>query len=202
FEASLTDANGNSLLLPIAASRDAFLNITEGQAPVLSPNARLAGGTVDMDLSHIPAGTQAFLRIRLVNNDSDTSTSVHLSDPQVIAAAMNTPNAVTPVAGAPGLVNQVDFTALADVTTSMTATYGQTSLNEQSDVLYAGLTLENSGSYPVDAPLVAVITHLSDPTVHVRGSDGLTPDGFPYFDLSGSMAGSTLAAGQSTTLRT
>ena len=39
-------------------------------------------------------------------------------------------------------------------------------------------------------PLVAVITHLSDPTVHVRGSDGLTAEGLPYFDLRGTMAGS------------
>src|SRR5262249_18359342 len=96
FEASLIDANGNSLVLPIAGTRDAFLNITEGQSPVLSPNVQLAGGTVDVDLSHIPAGTQARLRVRLVNNDSDTTTSVDVGEPQVIIAAMNTPGAVTP----------------------------------------------------------------------------------------------------------
>ena len=95
----MTDANGNSLVLPIAGSRDAFLNITEGQAAVLSPNVQLNGDTVDVDLSHIPAGTQAQLTVRLVNNDSDTTTSVHVSSAQVIAGAMNTPGAVTPAVG-------------------------------------------------------------------------------------------------------
>ena len=96
FEASLTDADGNSLVLPIAGSQDAFLNITEGQSPVISPNVQLNNGTVDIDLSHITPGTQATLTVRLVNNDSDTATSVHISDPQIIAATMNTPAAVTP----------------------------------------------------------------------------------------------------------
>jgi RHS repeat-associated protein len=202
FEASLIDADGNSLVLPITGSRDAFLNITEGQAPVLSPNAQLTGDTVDLDLSHIAAGTQARLRIRLVNNDSDTTTSVIVRDVQVIAAAMNTPGAVTPAATAAMAANRIDFTAPADVTTSMTAVYGQTSFNEKSDVLFGGLALKNTGSYPVDAPLVAVITHLSDPSVHLRNGDGSTPDGLPFFDLSESVAGSTLAPGQSTGART
>src|SRR5262245_28737655 len=202
FEASLTDADGNPLVLPIAGTRDAFFNITEGQAPVLSPNARLTGDTVDVDLSHIPAGTQAKLRVRLVNNDADSTTSVSLEEPEVIAAAMGTPGAVTPAAAAAAAPGGIDFAGLADVTTSVTAAYGQTSFNEKTDVLFAGLALKNTGSYPVDAPLVAVITHLSDPSVRVRNSDGLTPEGLPYFDLSGSVAGGTLAPGQSTGART
>src|SRR5262249_20205268 len=161
---SLTDQSGNTLVLPIAGTRDAFLNITEGQAPVLSPNVRLAGDTVDVDLSHIPAGTQARLRIRLVNSDSDSTTSVNVQDPQVIAAVMATPGAVTPAAAAASAPGGIDLAALADVTTSMTATYGQTSFNEKSDVLFAGLTVTNTGSYPVDAPLAAVVAHLSDPS--------------------------------------
>src|SRR4029078_2675221 len=115
-------------------------NLTEGQAPALGPNALLAGGTVDVDLSHIPAGTQALLRIRLTNEDADTKTSVRLSEPQVVAATMNTPGAVTTAAASTAVGSHIDFSALADVTSSMTATYGQTSLNEKSNVLYAGLT--------------------------------------------------------------
>jgi hypothetical protein len=206
FEASLTDADGNSLVLPIAGSRDAFLNISAAQAPVLSPNAQVSGGTVDVDLSHIPAGTQAQLEVRLVNNDSDpdtdTNTTVGIDKAQIIAQTMNTPAAVTPAVAVTAAANNIDFSALADVSTSMTATYGQTSFNQQSGVLYAGLTVQNTGTYPVDAPLVAVITHLSDPSIRVRGKDGVTPDGLPYFDLSGLIGSSTLAVGQSTGTRT
>jgi RHS repeat-associated protein len=206
FEASLTDVNGNSLVLPIAGSRDAFLNITANQAPVLGPNVQVAGSTVDVDLSHIPAGTQAQLEVRLVNNDSnpdtDTNTTVGIDKAQVIAQAMNTPAAVTPAAAVAAATSSIDFSALTDVSTSMTATYGQTSFIQQSGVLYAGLTIQNTGTFPVDAPLVAVVAHLSDPSIHVRGSDGVTPDGLPYFDLSGLIGGSTLAAGQATATRT
>ena len=196
FEASLTDAAGNPLVLPIATSRDAFLNITEGQSPVLSTNVQMTGNTVDVDLSHVPAGTQAVLHVRLVNNDSDTTTSVQVGSAQIISGGLNTPVAVTPAA-ATASATGVDFTHLADVTSSMTATYGETSLDEQAGALFASVSVQNTGTYPVDGPVVAVITNLSDPSIHVRGSDGQTPGGLPYFVLGGS-----LAPGQSTTPRT
>lgn len=202
FEASLTDSTGNSLVLPIAGSRDAFFNISEGQSPALSSNARLTGDTVDLDLSHIAAGTEARLRVRLVNNDADTTTSVSVTEAKLIAGTMNTPSAAT-LAQTPAFpMGNVDLSTLADITSSMAVTYSQSSLNEQTDVLYADLTLQNAGTYPVDSPVVAVITHLSDPTVNVRNSDGLTPDRSPYLDLSGLIGGRTLAAGQSTGTRT
>ena len=202
FEASLTDSNGNSLVLPISSSQDAFLNISEGQAPVISPNVQLNNGTVDVDLSHITPGTQATLTVRLVNNDSDTATTVHISNPQIISATMNTPAAVTPAVTAPVASEKIGFSGLSDVSTSMTAVYGETSLDRQSNVLLVGLAVQNTGTYPVDAPLVAVITNLSDPSVRVRNSDGLTPGGLPYYDLSGFIGGNTLAPGQSTAGRT
>jgi RHS repeat-associated protein len=198
FEASLTDANGNSLVLPISSSQDVFLNITDGQAPIVSPNAQLANGTVDVDLSHITPGTQATLTARLVNNYSDTGTTVHISDPQILAATMNTPIAATPAATPSVNPENIDFASLTDVTTSITSVYGETSLNQHSNVLFAGLAVQNSGTFPVDAPLVVVITNLSDPSIRVRDADGQTPDGSPYFVLSGS----DLATGQSTGSRT
>jgi len=202
FEASLTDANGNSLVLPITSSQDAFLNISQEQAPLISPNIQLNNGTVDVDLSHITPGTQATLTIRLVNTDSDTGTTVHFSDPQIVAATMNTPAAVTPAPAPPAGSANIDFSGLTDVTTSMTAVYGETSLNQQSKVLLVGLAVKNTGTFPVDAPLVAVISGLSDPSIRVRNRDGVTPGGLPYFDLSGFIGGDTLAPGQSSTGRT
>jgi RHS repeat-associated protein len=197
FEASLTDANGNSLVLPISSSQDAFLNISEQQVTLLSPNAELHNTTVDVDLSHITPGTQATLTVRLVNNDSDTGTTVHISAPQIITASMSTPEAVTP-APAPLPPSPVDFTTLSDVTGSMTAVYGETSLHELTNVLSAGLAITNSGSYGVHGPLVAIIRNLSDPSIRVRDADGQTPDGSPYFVLTGSDLPTAQTAGSRT----
>src|SRR5262249_32951332 len=91
FEAALVDDQGNPLVLPIAGAHDAFFNITEGQQPVLSPNARQVGTTVSVDLSHIPAGIPATLELRLVNNDSDTTTSVTIDNVDVVPGALGTP---------------------------------------------------------------------------------------------------------------
>ena len=115
---------------------------------------------------------------------------------------MNTPAAVTPAVTSPVTSENIDFSGLSDVSTSMTAVYGETSLNRQSNVLLVGLAVQNTGTFPVDAPLVAVITNLSDPSIRVRDSDGVTPGGLPYFDLSSFIGGNTLGVGQSTTGRT
>ena len=69
-------------------------------------------------------------------------------------------------------------------------------------MLHVGLAVANSGTYTVDAPLIAVIRHLSDPSIRVRGSDGLTSDGDPYFVLDAASPDGTLAPGQSTSART
>ena len=69
-------------------------------------------------------------------------------------------------------------------------------------MLYADLAAQNAGQYFVDAPLIVAIDHLSDPSVRVRGADGMTPDGLPYFDLTALVPGGKLAAGDSTATRT
>src|SRR4029077_8872216 len=61
--------------------------------------------------------------------------------------------------------------------------------------------VHDAGSYPVDAPLVVAIAHLSDPTVRVRNADGVTPDGLMYYEFTSLAAGGKLAAGSSTDSR-
>ncbi len=80
--------------------------------------------------------------------------------------------------------------------------YNETSLDAKLDVLQVGLAVTNSGSYTVGAPLLAVIRHLSDPSILVRGSDGLTSGGDPYFVLDAASPDGVLAPGQSTRART
>jgi RHS repeat-associated protein len=86
FEAALVDGSGSPLVHTIAGSRDAFFNVTEGQVAALGNDATADGQTVSVDLSQIPAGTEATLIFRLVNNDSDVNTSVTLDDVQTVAA--------------------------------------------------------------------------------------------------------------------
>lgn len=83
FEASLTDSDGNPLVFTIGAGRDAFFNITEGEPAALGSKTQFDAGaisTVTVDLSDVPLGTEANLRLRLVNNDADTETTVRILD--------------------------------------------------------------------------------------------------------------------------
>src|SRR5262249_17190406 len=88
------------------------------------------------------------------------------------------------------------------VSGSFTAEYGRTSFHEGTTVLYADFGVRNTGQYLVNAPLLVAIDHLSDPTVRVRGADGVTPDGLPYFDLTKLLAGRTLHPGDATGAQT
>ncbi len=96
---------------------------------------------------------------------------------------------------APGTI---DFSRLVDVTASFQGEYGRTSFQEDTDMLYADLLIRNRGRYEADAPLLVGIANLSDPTIQVRGADGLLPDGTPYFDYSDRLLGRTLAVGEFT----
>src|SRR5207249_2638749 len=100
----------------------------------------------------------------------------------------------TALATAP-LAASRDFTALSDVTSSVQASYGQTSFKEGGTTLFTDLILTNSGTYGVSGPVVAAIEHLSDPSVHVLNADGTTPQGQPFFNFA-SLPGQTLAPGQ------
>src|SRR5262249_14346951 len=120
FEASLVDAQGNPLVLPIAGGRDAFFNINENQPPTLNPKAKQAGTTVSVDLAHIPAATQATLELRLVNNDdTDPTSSVTIDSVSVVPGSLNSPVGA-PVPAAHLVTGPaIDFTSLSDVTDSI-----------------------------------------------------------------------------------
>jgi RHS repeat-associated protein len=200
FEAAFVDAKGNSLVHTIAGSRDAFFNITEGQTAATGTEAVASGQTVTLDLSHIISGTTGRLIFRVVNNDGPGTSSVTVDSAGITAG----PGGISPapIPAAATATSVIDFSQLSDVTASVQTVYGQTSLNEQTQVLYANLSAANAGQYAVDAPLVAVIEHLSNPSIHVRGADGLTPGSQPYYDFSSLIAGGKLVPGAATGSRT
>ena len=83
FEASFLDDEGRPLVHAISAGRSAFFNITEGEDTALGGSTTFESGSISkvtVDLSDVPAGTQGTLQFRLVNNDSDTTTSVRILD--------------------------------------------------------------------------------------------------------------------------
>lgn len=84
FEIALVDGEGNPLTDTIGAGRDAFFNWTEGQGPVWvdgvghDPVEEVIG----VDVSHLAQGQEAYVVVRLINNDSDTGTSVTIRTAQ------------------------------------------------------------------------------------------------------------------------
>src|SRR5207249_4923739 len=86
FEASLVDSQGHTLVHTIAPGRDAFFNASEDVGVALGPEATQTGDaikTVTLDLSGVQPNTSATIRFRLINNDQDTETSVHILDVRV-----------------------------------------------------------------------------------------------------------------------
>jgi hypothetical protein len=202
FEVALVDASGHSLVPNFAANRDAFLNISEGQPASLGAWATLSGQTVTLDLSNLAPGTSVTLVFRLVNDDGDVNTSVDLGGVRtdVLAGPAASPGGQppAPASSAPAVL---DFAHMADVSPSIQPAYGRTSFDASSNVLYADVAARNAGQYLVESPLIVAIDHLSDPSVRVRGADGTTPDGLPYFDFSSLVSGGQLAASAITAAR-
>lgn len=185
FEVALLDAEGAALVFPFMSGRDAFFNIGEGQSAALGAGTTLADNMITTDLSGLAPGSTFQLVFRLVNNDADTDTSVRLSCVQIIAGAGASPRGVSGILATAAARPAVDFSALADVSGSLEAAYTRTSFQEEASVVYADLAVRNRGQYEVAGPIVAVVTRLSDPAVRIRDFDGLTPDGLPYYLISG-----------------
>ena len=76
--------------------------------------------------------------------------------------------------------------------------YYRTSFDEQTKTLYADLTIQNLGQYPLSTPLYLAVTDISDPTVELRGYAGVLADGTPYYNLSSLVSGGQLTSNDST----
>ncbi|MBI3467961.1 MAG: tandem-95 repeat protein [Planctomycetes bacterium] len=89
FEVALLDEDGNPLVPTFTTGRDAFFNITEGLPAAFDASAvTILGATVIVAMTHIAPGTAATLVFRLVNNDSDTASTVTISDMDFPAGAV------------------------------------------------------------------------------------------------------------------
>ena len=194
FEAAAGCSRADSR--PCCRAGKRFFNASEGQTEAAAVGTSILGNTITVSLAGLTPGTQANLVLRLVNNDGDTQTSVHVTRVQVNA----TPGALPPEqfgpAGLAATRRDIGLASLADVTPSFTPQYAQTSFDEDSQVLRASVSLHNVGSYSVHTPLIVAIRNLSDPAIRVRDVAGITPDGMPFYDLTDLVDGGTLSPGR------
>ena len=80
FEVSVVDNQGRPLVAPYQSGRDAAWNRTENLAVSKSSSVTVDQDKIRLSLIGIPSGEQATLIFRLVNNDSDRTSSVVISD--------------------------------------------------------------------------------------------------------------------------
>src|SRR5262249_45466796 len=153
--------------------KDVFFNETEGQTPNGAAGTTVNDQTVSVNLAGLTPGSDAKLVLRLVNNDGDTQTSVHIANVQVVATPAAEPPSASVARPAARNRRQIDFGHLADVSPSFLPVYGKTSFDEASQVLHAGLALRNAGSYAVHTSLLVAVRNLSDPALRIREEDGV-----------------------------
>ena len=199
FEVALLDSEGNSLVHTIDANRDAFFNVTEGEAAAGGVNTVVMGQTVRLDLSHIAEGTSADLVFRLVNNDDDTNTQVTISSIETSDNQLNTPVGAALGAAVAGPTAPIDFARLSDVTGSLEVNFGQTSFNDADDALYSRIELTNVGQVAIAGRILAVLENPTDVQVALLQPDGRLPDGRFFIEVN--PEDGQLEAGDTTTSR-
>ncbi|MEM6468299.1 MAG: putative Ig domain-containing protein [Planctomycetota bacterium] len=95
FEAALVDEDGNPLVGSYAPSRDAYFNATESLESTSSQGIESDGQVVTVGLGGLVPGTSAHLIVRLINNDSDQTTTARISRPVLVSSDLFAPPAAS-----------------------------------------------------------------------------------------------------------
>jgi|694.fasta_scaffold16546_2 RHS repeat-associated protein len=205
FEVELVDAQGNSLVHTIGSDKTAFFNITEGLTANLAPGVTYDANTgiIRVNLVGVQPNATGNLVLRLVNNDQDTATQIRITDITLENAPAGTtaPVATPAISALQSVANPPNLTNLVDVSGSMEVQYQRTTLNEDTNLVYADFNLKNIGSYGVNTNLLVAIKNISDPTVQVRDTDGVTLEGLPYYDFTDLLVNGKLDFNQVTNSR-
>lgn len=93
-------------------------------------------------------------------------------------------------------IGMIDVTALVRVNTG-----GMTYRRNTGNASYQ-VSLTNISSSTIPAPVWAVVTDISSPSVTLVNPDGVTPDGDPYFDYSAEIGGGELVPGETSAIKT
>jgi RHS repeat-associated protein len=202
FEVALVDSAGHPLVQPFSSSRDSFLNTTDGQGFATAGGVVLDSGHVTLGLNDIPAGTAATLIFRLVNNDSDSGTTVTVTDFGLIPSQLGTTPTSHALGGTQLSTLAVDFSHLSVVSPGAPGfeLYGRTSWQDADNVLHVDFGISNVGGYALDGPVLVGIANISDPTVRLLDATQTTPSGIPYFDITSLVNDGHLQQGDSSDL--
>ncbi len=197
FEILVLDDAGQSLVLPYSQGRDAAFNWSEGLSPTAGPAVQYALGVATINLSRVAAGTSVHVITRLDNNDLDNASSVIVRGISFVDSQSPAPYSYSPRSKSPLQVTAPDLGSLVDVSGSLVANYGATSISEtDNSVLSTQLSIENAGVYPVTGQLIAAIDNISEPNVHILHPGGYLQDGRPFLDLTSQLVSGALKPGQ------
>ena len=207
FEILLLDESGQPLLLPFAANRQASYNWSENIEPGFGagtqtttlPNGFIS--TATFNLTGLAMGTKVQVVARLVNDDTDTTTSVVIRSVEIIDVTVPAPTGMAVPDAIRSPSAPVDANLLVDVSSIVKPVYGRTTLLEDSGVLVTDLQVINVGDVAVSGRILVAIDNLSDATIGVMHPDGFLAGGRPYFVVNGTSGSGWLATGQSTTKR-
>lgn len=203
LELALIDEKGNSLVHTIKPEKEAFFNWTEGETPLMGAGTSYSpqNQTISVNLTELTPNTEAKLIVRLINNDSDTTTTVSIKEISLKPAPQDAQVPVqttTQPLSKNTAIPLLEFNKLEDISASIFPNYYTTTFNNKTSTIYADLALQNQGIYNINSPLLVGVTNISDPTVTVRNADGMTPEGIPYYNFSHLEKDGKLEAGETT----
>ncbi len=180
------DAGSSILITGLAASGRPFIAETGTQIPNRIATVTANGTTVEaLDLIG-----NFFTRVTLLPGENVYEFTAYDAFGQSVTATLT-------LTGVQVTAGDVDFAQLTDVSRSFVSEYGRTSFTESADVLYADLdSIRSIGSFYVDAPFLLGVTNFSDSSVQLADSDGVTPDGIAYYDLSSLVIDGSIAPGE------
>jgi len=167
----------------------------------LAPSVNDQGQTVENSITKVVVGGKP---VDVLDADGDFFTVVHINNGQNVFSFTATDQYNQTATTGLTLVGQpagtIDFGQLQENPDAKPA-FGQTSFAEKSNTLWLDLAIRNNSTLAMHGPILANLREISDTSVHLVNADGAFPDGSPNFNFSGLVGDGTLAAGESTALR-
>ncbi len=134
--------------------------------------------------------------------DVDGDDTISAADAQLVIGSLQQPTSIAQASSAASASSTIDRGDLTNVDAETQVQYSGIYHNRRTRQSKTNVTVTNTSAAPIDTPLILVIESISNPTVSVANADGTTtPDGKPYFDLTGQVPGDQLDPGESTNNR-
>ena len=207
FEILLLDQQGTPLVLPYGTKREASFNWSERTDPIVGPGTQSTVqpngsiSTATFNLAGLAGGTVVQVRARLVNNDSDTNSSVVIRRVEIINSTTPAPTGMSSLTTERNTKLPIDSSLLVDVTSSVQLSYGRTTLTENKKTLVTELQIENQNRSAISGRTLLVLENFTETEVGLIQPDGYLELGNPYVILSSENGSDWLGTGDRTASR-